>query len=70
MSQKETELAGITSNISDAQEDAKYFEPDHPIQKVIRVTTLHHTHFGKHFLLKTHTFSQIICNKYVKEYKD
>ena len=38
--------------------------------KVIRVITLHHTHFGKHFLLKTHTFSQIICNKYVKEYKD
>jgi hypothetical protein len=24
------------------------------------VITLHHTHFGKHFLLKTHTFSQII----------
>jgi hypothetical protein len=37
--------------------------------RVMRVTTLHHTHFGKHFLLKTHTFSQIICNKYVKEYK-
>jgi hypothetical protein len=37
---------------------------------VIRVTTLHHTHFEKHFLLKTHTFSQIICNKDVKEYKD
>jgi hypothetical protein len=44
--------------------------PDHPIQKVIRVTTLHHTHFEKHFLLKTHTFSQIICNKDIKEYKD
>ena len=28
MSQKETELAGITSNISDAQEDAKYFEAE------------------------------------------
>jgi hypothetical protein len=40
--------------------------PDHPYSKVIRVTTLHHTHFEKHFLLKTHTFSQIICNKYVK----
>lgn len=28
MSQKETELAGITSDISDAQEDAKYFEAE------------------------------------------
>ena len=28
MSKKETELAGITSNISDAQEDAKYFEAE------------------------------------------
>jgi hypothetical protein len=34
------------------------------------VTTLHHTHFEKHFLLKTHTFSQIICNKDINEYKD
>jgi hypothetical protein len=31
--------------------------------EVIRVKTLQHTHFEKHFLLKTHTFSQIICNK-------
>jgi hypothetical protein len=41
--------------------------PDHPTHKVIRVKTLHHTHFEKHFLLKTHTFSQIICNKYIKD---
>jgi hypothetical protein len=42
--------------------------PDHPNHKVIRVKTLHHTHFEKHFLLKTHTFSQIICNKYIKDW--
>jgi hypothetical protein len=41
--------------------------PDHPYSKVIRVKTLHPTHFEKHFLLKTHTFSQIICNKYIKD---
>jgi hypothetical protein len=35
---------------------------------VMRVKTLHHTHFEKHFLLKTHTFSQIICNKYIKDW--
>jgi hypothetical protein len=34
------------------------------------VTTLHHTHVEKHFLLKTHIFYQIICNKDIKEYKD
>jgi hypothetical protein len=34
---------------------------------VIRVKTLHHTYFEKHFLLKTHTFSQIVCNKYIKD---
>jgi hypothetical protein len=37
---------------------------------VIRVTTRHHSHFEKHFLLKTHTFSQIICDKDIKDYKD
>jgi hypothetical protein len=41
--------------------------PDHRYSKVIRVKTLHHTHFEKHFVLKTHTFSQIICNKYIKD---
>jgi hypothetical protein len=41
--------------------------PDYPTHKVIRVKTLHHTHFEKHFLLKTHTLSQIICNKYIKD---
>jgi hypothetical protein len=35
--------------------------------KVIRVKTLHHTHFEKHFLLKTHTFSQIIWNIYIRD---
>jgi hypothetical protein len=44
--------------------------PDHPAQKVIRVTTLHHTHFENILFLKTHAFSQIICNKDIKEYKD
>jgi hypothetical protein len=42
--------------------------PDHPYSEVMRVKTLHHTHFEKHFLLKTHTFSQIICNKYIKDW--
>jgi hypothetical protein len=33
------------------------------------VTTLHHTYFEKHFLLKTHTFSQIIVTKISRSIK-
>jgi hypothetical protein len=33
--------------------------PNHPTQMVIRVITLHHTHFEKHFSLETITLTHI-----------